>query len=137
MLQDELHDGPRPVNQLKRAAEEAGISWPTVERAKKQLKVRARKGPDHWTWELPEPDEIKAISPIRPSDGLDGLEGAKAIKTIKTAATTNGDGLPDPFEPNGSATCDDCGSPLAAFAGRLACFNAACPSTTNSTSEAA
>jgi hypothetical protein len=88
MLVDELADGPRRVAELKHAAEAAGISWPTVERAKKQLKVRARKAADHWSWELPEQGH-HPISPPDGLDGVDGLEGVKAVNTIKAAEVDN------------------------------------------------
>jgi AAA domain len=52
----ELADGPVATNMLKKHAEDAGISWPTVERAKKQLGIRARRltTPNaHWVWPPP------------------------------------------------------------------------------------
>jgi hypothetical protein len=51
-----LSQGPRLVNQLKTEAAEAGISFMTLKRAKKQLKIGSKKigqsGPSEWS--LPE-----------------------------------------------------------------------------------
>ena len=73
----ELANGPVPTTKLKARAEEAGLSWPTVERAKKQLGIRARKRGAAWRWQLPDtpPDVL---------DGVDGVDGGKAIKTVNT-----------------------------------------------------
>jgi hypothetical protein len=54
-LKDELANGPKAVKKIEDAAEGNGISWRTVERAKRDLHVTARKGAldEGWTWELP------------------------------------------------------------------------------------
>ncbi len=64
-LTDELSSGAVPTIELKKRAEDAGLSWPTVERAKKQLGIRARKRGASWQWELPN----------TPLDGLDVVDG--------------------------------------------------------------
>ena len=48
----ELSQGSVPTMELKKRAEDAGLSWPTVERAKKQLNIRARKRGTAWQWQL-------------------------------------------------------------------------------------
>lgn len=56
-LREELADGPRPVKEIKDAAGEAGIGWRTIEDAKAELKVSARRegfGKEGgWKWSLP------------------------------------------------------------------------------------
>jgi hypothetical protein len=54
-LREELAEGGRPANEVKKSAESAGLKWRTVQRAKKQLHVKASKsGLDGgWTWTLP------------------------------------------------------------------------------------
>ena len=55
-LCDALANGPVSETEIRRQAQRAGYSWRTVERAKKTLKVTARKRGffDGWRWELPE-----------------------------------------------------------------------------------
>ncbi len=53
-----LTGGPMPVEWVKRAAEEAGHAWHTVERAKRELGVRSDRvgglGKEgRWEWALP------------------------------------------------------------------------------------
>ncbi len=51
-LEDELANGPLPVDQIKASAKAAGISWPSVNRAKKVMPVSSRKIGDGWVWTL-------------------------------------------------------------------------------------
>jgi putative DNA primase/helicase len=55
-LQDILAYGPLPVKDIEDAAKGHGVAWRTVERAKRDLKIVARKNPDdgRWAWHLPE-----------------------------------------------------------------------------------
>lgn len=46
-----LADGPVPTKTIKAEAREAEIAWRTVERAKKDLEVRAVQHADGWHWE--------------------------------------------------------------------------------------
>jgi len=81
-LEAELSAGPVPTLTLKDRSHDAGLSWPTVERAKKQLGIRARKNGTSWQWELPN-------SPLDGVDVVDGGVGGKAIKAINSV-TENG-----------------------------------------------
>lgn len=51
-----LIDGPKPVKEIKKEAADFGVSWRTIERAKRELGIRARKGgiDTGWEWSIPE-----------------------------------------------------------------------------------
>jgi putative DNA primase/helicase len=55
-LHDQLSDRPRSSKSIETAAEEAGISWRTVERAKSELGVVSKKSSQRggWEWSLPQ-----------------------------------------------------------------------------------
>lgn len=101
LLEDELRDGPRAVNELRDAADGAGLSWRTVERAKKQIGVRARKAATGWAWSLPENadgEPNKAVTTENPPGGLVGVVGLDGVKSAKTA---NNDKADDAYEERG------------------------------------
>lgn len=58
LLRAELSSGPQPVKELKAAAEDAGIAWRTVERAKSLIGAKATResdgssGTGRWIWHL-------------------------------------------------------------------------------------
>lgn len=66
-LLEHLADGPVASKRLRTLAEQAGISWPTTERAKQRLPIRARKTANGWTWELTATEAL--------SDGVGGVDG--------------------------------------------------------------
>jgi len=82
-LTAELADGPVAVNDLKKHAEDAGVAWRTVERAKTQVAVRSRKTATHWTWEI--------VTPNTPPGGLDVVGGLepKAANNANNATEGN------------------------------------------------
>jgi len=51
-LEDELASGTKKVDDLKASAKSAGISWASVQRAKKVLLITSSKVGDHWEWQL-------------------------------------------------------------------------------------
>ena len=57
-LEEELASGPVPQADIKKRAQDADISWITLKRAKKALRVIAAKGKGSltgcWMWELPQ-----------------------------------------------------------------------------------
>jgi len=59
-LLDLLFDGPLSMKAIKADAEGAGHSWSTIRRAKKALKIEAKKQgmKDGWVWVLPEEIDI-------------------------------------------------------------------------------
>jgi hypothetical protein len=60
-LEDELADGPMPVEKLMLTAKVAGISWPSVTRAKGRLLISSTKVGDGWTWTLISPKESSNV----------------------------------------------------------------------------
>ena len=71
-LEEILASGPAPQKEVKAAAEGAGISWPSVRRAKERLGVTAVResvgasGAGRWLWSLP----------ARPTHDPQGAQGA-------------------------------------------------------------
>lgn len=53
-LEQSLSDGPVRTKEIRKRAEDAELSWRTVERAKKDLGVQAVQGPDGWYWQAKE-----------------------------------------------------------------------------------
>jgi putative DNA primase/helicase len=51
-LEDELGSGPKSVNDLKASAKGAGLSWASIQRAKKELVIDSIKLADQWQWTL-------------------------------------------------------------------------------------
>lgn len=51
-LQDELANASLPVDQIQAAAKAAGISWPSVLRAKSKMLITSDKIGSGWTWTL-------------------------------------------------------------------------------------
>jgi len=81
-LRDVLSGGPEAVKDIRAQAEEAGLSWRTVERAKAALGVRAaregesgKRGGGAWVWTLP---SIKpaTLSGWRPKPSVDRPDAA-------------------------------------------------------------
>jgi len=56
-LRELLSDGPKPHKSIKADAAAAGISWRTIERAKKKVHALAKRdGANGWVWRLPGTD---------------------------------------------------------------------------------
>jgi hypothetical protein len=51
-LEEELTDGSQAVDQIQAAAKSAGISWPSVLRAKSTMLITSEKIGSGWTWTL-------------------------------------------------------------------------------------
>jgi putative DNA primase/helicase len=86
-LRDEVAEGARPTTELKKAADQAGISWRTIERAKQRLGVRARKIGASWHWEKKTAKKTATCE----DGGLGGDGGVdKTAKTAKAANNTHG-----------------------------------------------
>lgn len=70
-LESELYHGPVSSKDLQTRAREAGHSWSTVKRAKKGLKVEARKTAMRGGWEWYHPDDL----PIKREGDHEEVEG--------------------------------------------------------------
>ncbi len=62
-LRELLADGPKTAKQVEREAEDAGIAWRTVRRAKERVGVRTRReqaedGQWRWVWSSPEASKM-------------------------------------------------------------------------------
>lgn len=51
-LREMLVEGPKSAEDIKRNAAEAGYSWRTIERAKKDLEIKPIRIDGHWVWPL-------------------------------------------------------------------------------------
>lgn len=51
-LEEELSGGTKPVNGIKEAAKNAGISWASIRRAKDDMFINVKKGSEAWEWTL-------------------------------------------------------------------------------------
>jgi hypothetical protein len=76
-LRQELKEGPLAQKQIRREAREHGFSYPTLRRAKEELKLQSKRigfGPliSYWAWVLPE--------------GVEKVEGAEAVEEMPTPA---------------------------------------------------
>jgi len=69
-LREVLSDGSELANEIERQAEDAGLSWDTVKRAKKELGIFSEKeGVQGWRWRL-EADVLAAPLLLGPSSPL-------------------------------------------------------------------
>ena len=91
-LRERLKDGPAGSAELRQEVHEAalGFSWPTVERAKCRLGIRAYKEGKHWFWGLP--DESRPSTPSPSRDGKADGDGAEEGNNINLSSR-DGDGL--------------------------------------------
>ena len=51
-LEEELSGGTKPVNDIKDAAKNAGISWASIRRAKDDMFITVKLGSEAWEWTL-------------------------------------------------------------------------------------
>jgi hypothetical protein len=73
-LREELKEGPLAQKQIRREAREHGFSYPTLRRAKAELKLQSKRigfGPliSYWAWALPE--------------GGDGVENVEVVEAVE------------------------------------------------------
>jgi hypothetical protein len=120
-LKAELAEGPRPVAELRRVATDLALAWRTVERAKRDLGVRAAKAGFHegWTWESPDPPPNTAHPAAAFRSGvLGGLRenahekghlgeaGVRRPPTSGNGGLRGETGTTDPFHPLSAAELD-------------------------------
>jgi hypothetical protein len=56
-----ISDGPLPVKQVKKAAQDAGVVWRIVRRAQAARDILSRKCSNEWAWQLPT-DPVKVAN---------------------------------------------------------------------------
>jgi hypothetical protein len=61
-LHEQLAAGPIRSTELKTAAEQSGLNWRTVERAKRDLDIKAKQTADGWYWLPPGQADLEAGS---------------------------------------------------------------------------
>ena len=88
----ELADGPVLTNALQKAANDAGVSWRSVERAKREAGVKAAKTKAGWQYEIKTATKTATCGDggVGGVGGVDPSDGPKAAKTAKTAASARG-----------------------------------------------
>jgi hypothetical protein len=102
-----LEDGP-PVasTALKDEAEEEGISFPTLRRAKKALRIQSHKRGEEWDWWLPGLRVIPQPTPLVSLASLDPLEHVQVHQTVSGGTDV---GVAEPVTPEGGAAPAPCG----------------------------
>jgi len=96
-LERRLEDGPPLASTvLKDEAEEEGISFPTLRRAKKALRVDSRKTGETWDWWLPAMRVIPQPTPLISLASLETLEHVAQHQAVSGAAQgLNGSHAPE------------------------------------------
>lgn len=90
-LREELANGPVPAKALRVAAEAACVSWRTVNRAKSDLGIMAKKEgyPGEWKWSLPQgcqtPSESAQAASLASFDDVTELCGNPDVAVPKDA----------------------------------------------------
>jgi hypothetical protein len=86
-LERRLEDGLLVASTLLREeAEEEGISFPTLRRAKKALRVESHKREQEWYWQLPGLRVIPQPTPLVSLASLEPLEHVQAHQAVSGAA---------------------------------------------------
>ena len=85
-LEDRLHDGlPVASDRLRDEADEEGISFPTLRRAKKALGIRSLKRDEQWDWQLldlrpiPQPTPLVSLASLGTLEPLEPLQGNQDV----------------------------------------------------------
>jgi len=86
-LEDRLQDGlPVASDVLRAEAEEEGLGFPTLRRAKKALGVRSLKREEQWDWQLPEvrtipqPTPLVSLTSLASLEPLEHLQGNQEVR---------------------------------------------------------
>ena len=86
-LEDRLHDGLPVASDLLRAeADEEGLSFPTLRRAKKALGIRSLKRGEVWDWQLldmrtiPQPTPLVSLASLAPLAPLEPLQENQTVR---------------------------------------------------------
>jgi AAA domain/Bifunctional DNA primase/polymerase, N-terminal len=90
-LRDALAEGPRPSTEVQKEAREAGISEPTLNRAKHRLGIKAKKQGkpgdknQKWVWDLPKTEDNHEDYQAQTGDNLRANSGNKEFDTADLA----------------------------------------------------
>jgi hypothetical protein len=90
-LRDALAEGPRPSTEVQKEAREAGISEPTLNRAKHRLGIKAKKHgkpgdkDQKWVWDLPKTEDNHEDYQAQTDDNLRANSGNKEFDTADLA----------------------------------------------------
>jgi putative DNA primase/helicase len=129
-LKELLADGPVAAKKVRSGAEEAGLSWATVRRAKDALGVKPQKSTFNggWDWRLdhahredvqPIPSQMSAFEqPIETSgfNGSSGVEDAQRAN-VSSLPSFSVEGKYVPDNDGAGCTCQDCAGHFATVAG--------------------
>jgi hypothetical protein len=106
-LERRLEEGlPVASTLLREEAEEEGISFPTLRRAKKALRVDSRKSGETWEWRLPTLRVIPQPTPLVSLASLDPLEHVHVHQTVRGGTEVP---LEEPVAPEHGAGPNPCG----------------------------
>jgi hypothetical protein len=90
---------------LREEAEEEGISFPTLRRAKKALRIQSHKREEEWDWQLPGLRVIPQPTPLVSVASCEPLEHVHVHQTVRgETGMTLGDAVV-PEEGEGSLPC--------------------------------
>jgi hypothetical protein len=105
-------DGGLPVAStlLREDAEEEGISFPTLRRAKKALRIQSHKREDEWYWQLLGLRVIPQPTPLVSLASPDPLEHVQPHQAVSGGTEVT---LEEPVVPEGGAGPVPCGCPHA------------------------
>jgi hypothetical protein len=90
-LRDALADGPRPSSEVQKEARAAGISQPTLNRAKQRLGVKAKKQgrpgdkEQRWVWILQQTEDDHEVYQAQADDDLQTSNGNKGFDAVHLA----------------------------------------------------
>jgi putative DNA primase/helicase len=76
-----LSDGAMSANDIKADGEQAGHSWRSLERAKKELEILSVKTANEWKWTLPKTDKNEGSLPRLHVSNIGGLPSLDALQT--------------------------------------------------------
>jgi hypothetical protein len=105
-LEEELADGPRPVQDLERAARQVGIASRTLQRARQDLGIQKRKvgfgKKGYWMMELPkdadEPAKVANIPDLAVLGQNDAVTPCETTGLLRPPTDPSYGGLRDDYE---------------------------------------
>jgi len=106
-LEQRLEDGlPVASALLREEAEEEGLSFPTLRRAKKALRIQSHKRGEEWDWQLP---GLRVIPQPTPLVALASLEPLEHVQLYQNVSGKTEVALEEPGAPEDGAGPIPCG----------------------------